>query len=80
MLKVPRVQGLLNEIASELKVHRDAVSKSSPELAGAFEGLILRVETEAKKSELSDAHYYVGQFATLVRIIALCIDIIRIAG
>ncbi len=80
MHSTTRVQGILNDIVSELKVHRDSISKSSPELVGAFEGLILRIETEAKNIELSDAHYYVDTFTTIVRMVALCIDIMKLAG
>ena len=71
-----RVQGLLNEIISELKVQRDRVSRSNPELVGAFDGLIMKIETEASKIKPSKTGHYFEKFAPLIRLVSLCIDII----
>lgn len=72
---MPRVRELLDEIVAKLRVVREQVSKSNPDLVGVFDHSIMKIEV--LRDNLLQESYSYEKFVPVIKIIADLIDIIK---
>lgn len=71
-----RVQGLLKELAYELKKVQKEISESNPTLQGVLDQVIMKVETLEKKVTKEKRSFPISAFGDLLKITSYSIDII----
>lgn len=74
-VNIPRLRELLDEIVTELKIVREQLSISNPDLVGVFDHSIMKIEV--LRDKLLRESFSHRKFVPVIKIIADLIDIIN---